>query len=253
MPSPAICAIRRFCVGFCFSLCYSALLVKTNRIHRIFNRSPDSTQVPPLISPQSQVFFTALLIAVQVIIASVWLIAERPSVTYVYSKFNTELKCGESPYIGLSITLGYNCLLLVITTYFAIRTRKVPQNFNEAKFISFNMYTLCILWLAFIPTYFATTTVLGTIYETGSLMLIIILNASVTLCIFFVPKIYYLFFGEKGDSTFESKSTQMATITMLPTLSAAPVQSNTSVITTNLADNHTLTSVPKCVDVSTQT
>ena len=267
IPSPAICAIRRFGVGFCFCLCYSALLVKTNRIHRIFNRSPESAQVPHLISPQSQVFFTALLIAVQVVIASVWLIAERPGVIYVYSKFSTELKCGESPYIGLSITLGYNCLLLVITTYFAIRTRKVPQNFNEAKFISFNMYTLCILWLAFIPAYFATTTVLGTIYETGSLMLVIILNASVTLCILFVPKIYYLFFGKKGDSTFDSKSTQMATITMLPAPSAMPVQytksaltatdKNTSEMTTNLAHNHALniqTSVPKYyVDVSTQT
>ena len=221
MPSPAICAIRRFGVGFCFSLCYSALLVKTNRIHRIFNRSPDSTQVPHLISPQSQVFFTALLVAVQVVIATVWLIAETPSISYVYSTFSTELKCGESPYIGLSITLAYNCLLLVITTYFAFRTRKVPQNFNEAKFISFTMYTLCILWLAFIPTYFATTTLLGTFYQAGSLMLAIILNASVTLCILFVPKLYYLFAGKKDDSPFGTKSTPMATLTMLPPTSTA--------------------------------
>ena len=218
-PSPWTCGIRRFGVGFCFSLCYSALLVRTNRIHRIFNRSPDSTQAPPLISPESQVFFTALLVAVQVVIASVWLIAEVPSVSFVFNRFSTELRCGESPYIGLSITLGYNFLLLIVTTYFAIRTRKVPQNFNEAKFISFTMYTLCILWLAFIPTYFATTTVLGTVYETGSLMLAIILNATVTLCILFLPKIYCLFFVGEKDSP---KSTGMPTISVtLPTSSTA--------------------------------
>ena len=200
-PSPWTCGIRRFGVGFCFSLCYSALLVRTNRIHRIFNRSPDSTEAPPLISPESQVFFTALLVAVQVVIASVWLIAEVPSALFVFNRFSTELRCGESPYIGLSITLGYNFLLLIVTTYFAFRTRNVPQNFNEAKFISFTMYTLCILWLAFIPTYFATTTVLGTVYETGSLMLAIILNATVTLCILFFPKVYGLFFTkDKIDS-----------------------------------------------------
>ena len=206
-PSPWTCGIRRFGVGFCFSLCYSALLVKTNRIHRIFNRSPDSTQAPPLISPESQVFFTALLVAVQVVIASVWLIAEVPSVTFVFNRFSTELRCGESPYIGLSITLGYNFLLLIVTTYFAIRTRKVPQNFNEAKFISFTMYTLCILWLAFIPTYFATTTVLGTVYETGSLMLAIILNATVTLCILFLPKVVRLFIAiAKQEKESNSKT-----------------------------------------------
>ena len=38
MPSPAVCAIRRFGVGVSFSMCFSALLVKTNRIHRIFNQ-----------------------------------------------------------------------------------------------------------------------------------------------------------------------------------------------------------------------
>ena len=208
-PSPWTCGIRRFGVGFCFSLCYSALLVKTNRIHRIFNRSSDSVQVPPMISPMSQVFFTGLLIAVQVVIASVWLAAEVPSVTYVYNRFSTELKCGESSYIGLSITLSYNFLLLVVTTYFAFRTRKVPQNFNEAKFISFTMYTLCILWLAFIPTYFATTSVLGTGYETGSLMLAIILNATITLCILFLPKVYGLFSNTTKESTAISKTASL--------------------------------------------
>ena len=216
-PSPWTCGIRRFGVGFCFSVCYSALLVKTNRIHRIFNRSSVSIQAPSLISPMSQVFFTSLLISVQVVIAAVWLIAEVPSVTYDYNRFSTELKCGESPYIGLSISLGYNFLLLVVTTYFAIRTRKVPENFNEAKFISFTMYTLCVLWLAFIPTYFATTSVLGTIYETGSLMLAIILNATVTLCILFLPKVYGLFSTKKEDTP---KSRMPTTCSLPPTTTA---------------------------------
>ena len=202
-PAPWICAIRRFGVGFCFALCYSALLVKTNRIHRIFNRSPNSNQVPPLISSQSQLFFTALLVAVQVVIASVWLTIERPDTTYVYKKYSTELKCGESPHTGLPVILVYNFILLLITIYFAFRTRKVPQNFNEAKFINLTVYSLCILWLSFIPTYYATA-LLGTAYQTGSLVLVIILNATVTLCILFVPKVYYLFFRKQTECQSES-------------------------------------------------
>ena len=204
-PAPWICAVRRFGIGFCFSLCYSALLVKTNRIHRIFNRPSSSNQVPPLISPESQLFFTALLVAIQIVVAIVWLIVEKPSIEYIYGDFVTDLRCGESPHIGLSVSLGYNFLLLMATLYFAFRTRKVPQNFNEAKFINLTVYTLCVLWLAFIPTYYATAN-LGTIYQTGSLVLAIILNATVTLCILFVPKIYFIFTKKETDHFTQSSN-----------------------------------------------
>lgn len=172
-PSPWICGIRRFGIGFCVVLCYTTLLIKTNRIHRIINRPTGSIQAPPLISSQSQLFFTTLLVAIQILIAIVWFVFETPSTTYTYTKTSTELKCSYSPVIGLSIILGYNFLLILITLYFAFRTRKVPQNFNEAKFITFTMYALCILWLTFIPLYFATAR-LGTVYQTGSLVLAVI-------------------------------------------------------------------------------
>ena len=200
MPSPVICAIRRFGVGFCFSLCYSALLVKTNRIHRIFNRPSGSIQTPPLISPQSQLFFTALLVGVQVVIAVVWLVIERPNIAYVFSDFTTELKCDESSVVGISVSLGYNLILLVISTYFAFRTRKIPQNFNEAKFINLTLYTLIIIWLAFLTTYFATAR-LGTVYQTSSLVLAIALSATTTLCCLFMPKIYFLYSQVRKESS----------------------------------------------------
>ena len=125
-PAASICAIRRFGIGFCFSLCYSALLVKTNRIHRIFNRPSSSSQVPPLINLESQLFFTALLVAVQVVVVAVWLVVEKPSIDpeYNYSEYVTELRCGESPHIGLSISLGYNFLLLMAALYLLFEREK---------------------------------------------------------------------------------------------------------------------------------
>ena len=266
-PSPWICGIRRFGVGLCFSVCYSALLVKTNRIHRIFNRSRPSTQSPPLISPCSQIFFTTLLVAIQGVIAAIWLAAQLPDTEFVYGRFSTELRCAESFYIGLSVTLGYNFLLLVITTYFAFRTRKVPRNFNETKYISFTMYTLCILWCAFIAGYIATA-VLRSLSQTRILVLAIILNASVTLCILFAPKIYYLLI-KKTDSEFETKSTAMPTPTIISLRSPAAVLGQTDasnptgpavtaiVVNSghlNSADPQTTeTTFGKCTDVSTQT
>ena len=199
-PAPWVCAIRRFGVGFCFALSYSALLVKTNRVHRIFNRSSDTLQTPPLISPQSQLFFTALVVAVQVVIAVVWLVVERPSIAYVYNDFTTELVCGESPLVGLSVSLGYNLILLLSSTYYAFLTRKVDENFSEAKFISYTMYALCLIWLCFIPTYFATAS-LGVIFQTVSLVVAIASSAFATLSILFVPKLYFLYREIRKDSS----------------------------------------------------
>ena len=165
------------------------------------------------MNPQSQLFFTALLVAIQVLIAVVWLIVEQPNTTFLYDEFITHLSCSEDPYIGLSVTLAYNLLLLIVTTYFAFRTRKVLQNFNEAKFINLTVYTLCVLWLAFIPTYFITTA-LHTTFRTGSLVIAIILSATVALCCLLIPKIYLLFSRKRKGSTSIPTSTTQGPVTI---------------------------------------
>ena len=45
-------------------------------------------------------------------------------------------------------------LLVISCTLYAIKTRHIPENFNEAKHIGFAMYSICIIWLAFIPIFF---------------------------------------------------------------------------------------------------
>ena len=192
-PSEAICGIRRILVGMNFSVCFSALLVRTNRIHRIFNRSPEQMKtVPRFISPQSQVLITFILISIQAIITILWLSIERPSIVLSHDRRVTELKCGESPTISLLVYLGYNLLLLILSTYFAFLARKVPENFNEAKFINITLYTIIIIWLALIPTYLGTAQ-LGSIYQTVSLVIAIILSATTTLGCLFMPKVFILF------------------------------------------------------------
>lgn len=190
-PSTVICASRRFGVGFCFSICYSALLVKTNRMHRIFNRKKITVHPPPLISSRSQLVMTAGFVLVQIVIAITWIAIERPGIAFNFHDSVTEIKCNESPHIGLSVSLGYNLILLICSTYFAFRTRKIPQNFNEAKFINLTLYTICIIWLAFIPTYF-TTASLGTTYQTSCQVFAITLSATTTLVCLFFSKIYVM-------------------------------------------------------------
>uniref|UniRef100_T1IT32 G-protein coupled receptors family 3 profile domain-containing protein n=1 Tax=Strigamia maritima TaxID=126957 RepID=T1IT32_STRMM len=157
-PSTFVCALQRFGVSFGFSIIYGALLTKTNRISRIFDSASRSAKRPGFISPRSQVMITLLFISVQVVATVVWLIVEPPGIRPSSPDGKRDiviLKCKieDSSFL---VSLVYNMFLITTCTVYAIKTRKIPENFNESKFIGFTMYTTCIIWLAFIPIYFGT-------------------------------------------------------------------------------------------------
>lgn len=213
-PTPAVCGVKRFAIGFCFAISYSALLVRSNRIHRIFNQPIDRVSNPPrFIGAISQVVFTSILISVQVLIAVIWLAVEHPSVKAQQVDATTvELRCGASPYFGLSVSLIYNLILLLLSTYFAYLTRNVPDNFNEAKFINITQYSLCIIWVGFVPAYFVSIQ-FGTVYENFFLLLAVFLSASITLLCLLMPKIFIVFREEKvqrSEKTVEDSTKVMS-------------------------------------------
>ena len=66
-----------WCEEVChLAISYSSLMVRSNRIHRIFNHFISR-------GPVSQVVITYLLISIQVLVGLVWLVAEPPSVKTV--------------------------------------------------------------------------------------------------------------------------------------------------------------------------
>ncbi|XP_007507729.1 metabotropic glutamate receptor 6 isoform X1 [Monodelphis domestica] len=162
-PGSAICAARRLLLGLGTALSYSALLTKTNRIYRIFERGKRSVTPPPFISPTSQLVITFSLTSVQVIGVVAWLGFQPPHSIIDYEEQRTPdpeqargvLKCDMSD-LSLIGCLGYSLLLMVTCTVYAIKARGVPETFNEAKPIGFTMYTTCIVWLAFVPIFFGT-------------------------------------------------------------------------------------------------
>ena len=154
-PSVAMCTITRLGLGSSLSLVYASMLTKTNRIYRIFNRGIRAVvKRPSYTSPRSQVIICFSLVSVQVVGAFTWIGFERPDTMYVLQgKEAVVLKCKTSQ-IAIVISLFYNMFLIILCTVYAFKTRKIPQNFNEAKYIAFTMYSTCIVWLAFIPIYF---------------------------------------------------------------------------------------------------
>jgi metabotropic glutamate receptor 2/3 len=140
------CVIQRLGIGLAFSMMYAALLTKTNCIARIFESTKKQGHLrPQYISPRSQVVICLCLISVQLLLSLLWVAFERPSVEMIAYDRLVILKCHMNKHSFL-FSLIYNVLLVIICTVYAVRTRKVPENFNETKFIGFTCYTTCILW-----------------------------------------------------------------------------------------------------------
>ena len=197
-PSSAICFFQRFSLWFCFSLILGAILIKLIRIARIFLRATSSSSRPRFTEPYYQVLFTFIIVLVQMILFLISLVVVYPQ-SSEERKFQADntldfptlvISC-KNPHIAmLIIQVVYDTTLIIACNALAILTIRFPENFNESKYVSFSTFALGLIWLAFIPTYFATEN------ESRTAVISFALNLSgfvVLLCIF-GPRIFIMIF-----------------------------------------------------------
>nr|XP_055028859.1 metabotropic glutamate receptor 1b isoform X2 [Misgurnus anguillicaudatus] len=187
-PTTASCYLQRLLVGLSASMCYSALVTKTNRIARILAGSKKKicTRKPRFMSAWAQVVIAFILISVQLTLEVTLIILEPPEPIKSYPSIREVFLICNTSNMGMVAPLGYNGLLILSCTYYAFKTRNVPANFNEAKYIAFTMYTTCIIWLAFVPIYF------GSNYKIITTSFSVSLSVTVALGCMFTPKIYII-------------------------------------------------------------
>uniref|UniRef100_A0A672NJ04 Metabotropic glutamate receptor 5 n=1 Tax=Sinocyclocheilus grahami TaxID=75366 RepID=A0A672NJ04_SINGR len=187
-PTIASCYLQRLLVGLSASMCYSALVTKTNRIARILAGSKKKicTRKPRFMSAWAQVVITSILVSVQLSLEVTLIILEPPEPIKSYPSIREVFLICNTSNLGMVAPLGYNGLLILSCTYYAFKTRNVPANFNEAKYIAFTMYTTCIIWLAFVPIYF------GSNYKIITTSFSVSLSVTVALGCMFTPKMYII-------------------------------------------------------------
>ncbi|KTF88148.1 hypothetical protein cypCar_00003113 [Cyprinus carpio] len=178
-PSTVVCAFRRLFLGLGMSISYSAMLTKTNRIYRIFEQGKKSLLGIfiwfGVVPPHTIVDFDEL---------------HPPNPEYARGI----LKCDMSD-LSLIGCLSYSMVLMVTCTVYAIKSRGVPETFNEAKPIGFTMYTTCIIWLAFVPIFFGTSQSTEKMFiQTTTLTVSMSLSAMVSLGMLYIPKVYVIIF-----------------------------------------------------------
>jgi 7 transmembrane sweet-taste receptor of 3 GCPR len=132
------------------------------------------------------------IVFIQLAVSIAWLIYDPPDVREVYpSPLQAVLTCKGSGH-SLMISLMLIIFLVPLCTIYAFKTRKIPENFNEAKYIGFTMYSTCIVFLASIAIYFGTSNDYK--IQSSSLCMCLSISASVVLACLFSPKVYLVIF-----------------------------------------------------------
>lgn len=195
-PTQISCYLTRILPGLSFCMIYAALVTKTNRIARILAGSKKKimTKKPRFMSATAQVVITCMLISIEVGIIVFALLWEPADWKLHYPSLNRVVLVCNTTSLGVIAPLGFDFFLIAMCTLYAVKTRNVPENFNEAKFIGFTMYTTCVIWLAFVPIYFGSDT------KGITMCLCVSLSAIVTLVLLYLPKIYIMVFRPEKNN-----------------------------------------------------
>lgn len=112
-PTIFICGAQKAGIGLCFSVVYSAILTKTNRISRIFKAGKRSARRPSFISPKSQLLICGGFIMIQCFIIAIWFAFSPPKVIYYHpTREDNKLICQASINAGYFVAFMYPIFLI---------------------------------------------------------------------------------------------------------------------------------------------
>ncbi|XP_062954244.1 G-protein coupled receptor family C group 6 member A isoform X2 [Cynocephalus volans] len=186
-PQDFTCKTRQTLFGVSFTLCVSCILMKSLKILLAFSLDPKLQNFLKCLYKPIPIIF--ICTGIQIVICTLWLIFAAPAVEENVSLPRVIiLECEEGSILAFGTMLGYIAILAFICFIFAFKGRKLPENYNEAKFITFGMLIYFIAWITFIPIY-ATT--FGKYLPAVEIIVILISNYGI-LCCTFIPKCYVI-------------------------------------------------------------
>ncbi|XP_071396798.1 extracellular calcium-sensing receptor-like [Centroberyx affinis] len=190
-PSIWSCRFQQAAFGISFVLCVSCLQVKTIVVLAAFRSArPGAGALIKWFGPGQQRGSVCLFTCIQVLICTIWLSLSPPvprrDLGFQGSKVT--LECAMASVVGFSLVLGYIGLLACICLLLAFLARKLPDNFNEAKLITFSMLIFCAVWVAFVPAYISSP---GKYAVAVEIFAILASSYGLLLCIF-APKCFII-------------------------------------------------------------
>ena len=117
----------------------------------------------------------------------------------------TVVTCRREEIAVIILSLAYETCIITVATILGVFSFKFPKTFSEAKYISFCTFSLLVVWVGLIPTYFTTES--QPEIRNAAISLFITISAFGVLVFIFGQKLYIVIF--RPDKNHVTTTTQI--------------------------------------------